>query len=38
LTFAARVDGAEALDAFNHPYAYAAVRRITAVGSEALAA
>ena len=36
--FAFEVDGADALDAFNHPYAYAAARGISAVAAEALVA
>ena len=36
--FEFEVHGAEALDAFHHPYAYAAARGMTAGVSEALAA
>jgi hypothetical protein len=38
--FVFEIDGADALDAFNHPYAYAAARGITtaAAAGEALAA
>ena len=36
--FEFEVDGSVALDAFNHPYAYAAASRCADLGTEALAA
>jgi hypothetical protein len=36
--FEFEVDGSDALDAFNHPYAYAASRGVPALAAEALAA
>ena len=36
--FEFEVDGSVALDAFNHPYAYAAAARCADLGTEALAA